>query len=55
MTLATIGYGDILVFTDLGRMCIVVFILIMLFLIPKQTNELIRLMGLQSPYARRKF
>jgi hypothetical protein len=31
---------------------VIIFLIIVLVLLPKQTNELIRLMGMQSPYAR---
>ena len=31
---------------------VIFLIILVIVLIPKQTNELIRLMGIQSPYAR---
>eukprot|EP00744_Colponema_vietnamica_P002453 GILI01003843.1.p1 GENE.GILI01003843.1~~GILI01003843.1.p1 ORF type:complete len:913 (+),score=151.79 GILI01003843.1:165-2741(+) len=55
VTLSTVGYGDIAPVTVTGRMTIIVVIGSALVLIPKQTNELIRLLGLQSVYARRKY
>jgi hypothetical protein len=52
VTLATVGYGDITPYSQSGRVCVIIFIGVVLVLIPKQTNELMRLMGMQSPYAR---
>lgn len=55
VTLATVGYGDVVPESETGRLCVIVFIIMTLVLIPKQTNELIRLMGMQSPYARKTY
>lgn len=44
VTLATVGYGDITLKSDEGRICVIVLIVISIVLIPKQTNELIVLM-----------
>ena len=46
MTLSTVGYVDVVPLSDEGRLCVIILITIVIVLIPKQTNELIRLMGM---------
>jgi len=52
VTLATVGYGDVVPESEGGRVAVILLILFTIVLIPMQTNDLIRLMGLQSYYAR---
>ncbi len=52
VTLATVGYGDVVPQSEGGRVAVILLILFTIVLIPMQTNDLIRLMGLQSYYAR---
>ena len=52
VTLSTVGYGEIVPKSSLGRGYVIFVISITLVLIPKQTSELINLMSLQSRYAR---
>jgi len=50
VTFSTVGYGDIHAETDFGWVFITGVIIFMIIMIPKQTNELLKLMSIQSPY-----
>ena len=52
VSISTVGYGDVVPHTELGRITVMVLIIIIIVIVPQQTNELIRLIGLQSVYAR---
>eukprot|EP01028_Stygiella_incarcerata_P012293 TRINITY_DN7481_c0_g1_i1.p1 TRINITY_DN7481_c0_g1~~TRINITY_DN7481_c0_g1_i1.p1 ORF type:complete len:1050 (-),score=218.87 TRINITY_DN7481_c0_g1_i1:1823-4972(-) len=51
VTVATVGYGDIVMTTVLGRMFIVIFILATAMIIPIQSHQLVKLMNLHSSYS----
>ena len=46
VTIATVGYGDVTAVSEAGRVCVIIFIILVIVLIPKQTNELLRLMSI---------
>lgn len=52
VTLSTVGYGDIIPASFLGKFCVIILIVLAIGLIPKQTSELITLISMQSIYAR---
>lgn len=55
ITITTVGFGDIVTYTALGKALVIFLVLITIALIPKQTNELIQLIGAQSEYARNNY
>ena len=52
VTLATVGYGEIFPDTELGKIFVICVMIVTIVIIPRQTSELLRLLGLQSVYAR---
>lgn len=52
VTLLTVGYGDITPTCQEGQMTVVLLLLVTLILVPRSTNELLRLMAMQSMYRR---
>lgn len=51
VTVSTVGYGDITPLSEISRFAIMLLILIELITIPKQMNELVNLMSIQSAYS----
>ncbi len=55
ITLTTVGYGEIIPDTILARSMIVLMVIIILVVVPDQTNEIINLSNAQNIYERRKY
>jgi len=55
VSLTTVGYGEILPLSILGKFMIICLVFIILVVIPEQTNELINLSNSQTIYERKKY
>ena len=51
MTITTVGYGDIAPESALGRMCVCIFILMAIVIVPLRVNTVLEYLALSSPYA----
>jgi hypothetical protein len=55
VTMSTVGYGDIIPITIIAKIIVMLLIIAILVVIPKQTNDLVQLLGLESEYAKKKY
>jgi len=55
ITVATVGYGDIAPISTAGRILVMVLIIMILIIIPMQTNKILDILGKQSTYARNSY
>ena len=55
VSLTTVGYGEIIPLSILGKFMIVCLVIVILVVIPEQTSELINLSNAQSIYERKKY
>ena len=55
VSLTTVGYGEIIPESILGKFMIVILVMVILVVVPDQTSELINLSNAQSIYERKKY
>lgn len=55
VTLTTVGYGEITPFSIPGKLIIICIILITIVIVPKQIDDLMRLISMQSPYKKNTY
>lgn len=55
MTVTSVGYGDFRPLSWLGKLLVVCTVAFTIIVIPAQTNQLLALMSIQSPYARASY
>jgi hypothetical protein len=55
VSLTTVGYGEIIPSSFLGKVMIVILVIVILVVVPDQTSELINLSNAQTIYERKKY
>ena len=55
VSLTTVGYGEIIPSSILGKVMIVILVIVILVVVPDQTSELINLSNAQTIYERKKY
>ena len=55
VSLTTVGYGEIIPSSILGKFMIVILVIVILVVVPDQTSELINLSNAQTVYERKKY
>ena len=55
VSLTTVGYGEIIPESILGKLMIVILVIVILVVVPDQTSELINLSNAQTIYERKKY
>ena len=55
VSLTTVGYGEIIPYTILGKLMIILMVIIILVVVPEQTNEIINLSNAQTIYERKTY
>ena len=55
VSLTTVGYGEIIPYSTLGRLMIVLMVVVILVVVPEQTNEIINISNAQTIYERKNY